>query len=224
MSNGRPLLAPMWATDLDLTSPRLMLEHSTANAVCSNAHAYNDIRKKHREYYGKLRTVFAGYSEETLRRISVTLTETHDYQLLELICYDSLTEDSLNDWYMMVEKNMVRNAVSLYAAGLTMYKNLVPIQDGHYPAERIAQVRAITRITEYFFAIGKISSTDDPRREGKRMVCVNEEAFRDQIETCSDPIALAEAIISRHLTTIREVADFLGTLEQITSPLKEGAL
>jgi hypothetical protein len=56
------------------------------------------------------------------------------------------------------------------------------------------------------------------------MVHVHEEALRCQIGTHSDPTALADFIISRDLTTSKEVAEFLSTTGQLQTPFKEGAL
>jgi hypothetical protein len=56
------------------------------------------------------------------------------------------------------------------------------------------------------------------------MVHVHEEALRDQIGTHSDPTVLADAIISRDLTTSEEVADFLANADQLQTPFKNGAL
>lgn len=226
MSNAREPLAPMWPTDLDLTSPRRMLEHDTANAICANAHSYNSsVGKSHREYYDKLRVALANYHDATLQRVSCALsTAPHNFELLNLICYNDLTEETVNDWYMMVEHNIMRNAVLLYAAGLTVYKNLVPQRDGHYPAERLTQVAAIVRATEFLWGKGKAVAVDDPRRTLDIMVQINEEALRDQIDTSSDPTALADIIISRCLTTGKEVAEFLTATDQLQTPLKDGAL
>lgn len=215
----------MWATDLDLSSSRRMLEHDTANTLCANAHNYKPLGvKKHKDYYKRLRTVLADYHDATLHRLSVSLpTTTHNFQLLEIICYDNLTEETVNDWYMMVEHNIKRNAVARFAAGLTMYKNLVQQHDGHYPAARLVQVTAIIFITEYLFSLGKAATTENPQNL-KIMTYVAEEALRDQIDTNDDPTALADIIISRYLTTGKEVADFLATANQLQTPLKDGAL
>lgn len=226
MSNAREPLTPMWATDLDQGSSRRMLEHDTANALCANAHSYNSsVGKNHREYYDKLRVALANYHDATLHRISCALsTAPHNFELINLICYNDLTEETVNDWYMMVEHNIMRNAVLLYAAGLTVYKNLAPQHDGHYPAERLAQVAAIVRVTEYLWGKGKAVAVDDPRRTLDIMVQINEEALRDQIDTSSDPAALADIIINRDLTTSKHVADFLASTDKLQTSLKEGAL
>lgn len=216
----------MWASDLDMTSSRRMLEHDTANAICANAYNYETSVASHRkEYYERLRAVLADYYDATLHRLSIPLSPlTHGFALLELICYDNLSEESINDWYMMVESNTIRNAVARYAAGLTTYKNLVPQNEGNYPSERLAQVAAIVRVTECLYAQGRIAATDDTRGNLKLMVHIGEEALRDYLDTSADPASLAEIIISRDYTTAREVAEFLAASDQVTAPLKVGVL
>lgn len=216
----------MWASDVDTTSSRRMLEHDTANAICANAHAYKNFGPRdHKEYYKILRVILASYHEATLHRLSTALPSlTHSFEMIELICYDNLSEETINDWYMIVEHNIRRNAVARFAAGLTTYKNLVPQNEGHYPSERLVQVAAIVRVTDLLYALGRIAATDDPRGNLKLMVHIGEEALRDHLDTSADPTSLADIIISRNYTTAREVAEFLAASAQVTAPLIAGVL
>lgn len=217
---GNPASPPVIATD------RKQLEHETATALSQTNYQSFTVEEtaKHRAHqYNRIIGLLPRYSDNTLRRFIAAAPEL-DSGLRYLLFVTSPDEEHINDWVTIepVALEEVMNSEPVIR-GLHRYEKLAPQGDGNCSSRRIAQVRAIARVTARFLDLGH-GIEHDVNDEGFNIHYIENVELRDLITTHKNPGAVADLIIQRDITDADQIRSLLSTMNATSSAIHDGTL
>jgi hypothetical protein len=202
------------------------LERDTAKNLVDFAMINAYEVKSRPKAYPVVRELISGYSVETLRRLNKAARSPYVHSIFVMIGNDA-TEVEINDAYMLsplaYELKIGANLVHQYINALAHYENLIPQQNGHYPAQRLAQARALLRVTHRLY-LRNVRVLDAAERVEDCIFSIKEEKLSALIISSDNPESIADLMDGRGFTTGAEVADFLATANDVPVSLQTGAL
>jgi hypothetical protein len=211
-------------------NPRETLEYETAVALCANdptpESKASDTSSQH---YVSCRKVLSGYSTATLQRVRGIAETARGYDLLEMISFDGIPEDTANDYCMLSPvleaEKMYRNEGFRHLNALPHYKHLDLIVAGDYPDKRLAKATAIIRVTKHLEMMGVDVLTENPYDEDESWIkYIPDEKLRDLLTTSDNPERTADIIIERNIFDEGEINAVLATMDETPDALQNGVL
>jgi hypothetical protein len=176
--------------------------------------------------YPVVRELISGYSVETLHRLNKVARSPYIHSIFVIISNDA-TEDEINDAYMLsplaYELKISANLVHQYINALAHYENLTPQKNGHYPDRRLAQARALMRVTHRLY-LRNVRVLDVAERPEDCIFHIKDDKLSAFIIASDNPESIADLMDERDFTTGVEVANFLATANDIPVSLQTGAL
>lgn len=221
-----------WAQEATVALPerypdsRATLERDTAKNLVDFAMIKAYEVKSRPKAYPVVRELISGYAVETLHRLNKAARSPYVHNIFVMIGNDA-TEGEINDACMLsllaYELKIGANLVHQYINALAHYENLTPQQNGHYPAQRLAQARALMRVTHRLY-LRNVGVLDAAERVEDCMFRIKEEKLSALIISSDNPEFIADLMDERDFTTGGEVADFLATANDSPVSLQTGAL
>lgn len=206
---------------------RQQLEHEAATALAgssytaSTAEATEQYRaNNHHVLYN---TVLSRYNDATLHRL-IAVAPVLDGSIRQLLMMERVHEDHLNDW-ITVELSALEEVMDTdpVIRGLRRYQELAPQKDGNYPAHRIEQVSALTRITAHLLDLGH-GIEYDVDEDGFNIHIIADPKLRTLVTTHENPSAIADLIISRNLTDPDQLTALLDNMSTTTNAIRNGVI
>jgi hypothetical protein len=182
--------------------------------------------KNRPKVYPMVRELISGYSVETLHRLNKAARSPYVHNIFVMVSNDA-TEDEINDAYMLsplaYELKIGANLVHQYINALAHYENLTPQKNGHYPDRRLAQARALMRVTHRLY-LRNVRVLDVAERPEDCIFHIKDDKLSAFIIASDNPESIADLMDERDFTTGVEVANFLATANDIPVSLQTGAL
>jgi hypothetical protein len=176
--------------------------------------------------YPVVRELISGYSVETLHRLNKAARSPYVHSIFVMIGNDA-SEIEINDAYMLsplaYELKIGANLVHQYTNAFAHYENMTPQQNGHYPAKRLAQARALMRVTHRLY-LRNIRVLDAAERPEDCIYRIKDDKLSALIIASDNPESIADLMNERDLTTGDEVEAFLAMADEVPASLQTGAL
>jgi hypothetical protein len=207
------------------TKQQLEHEAATALSVTSRVSSSSEEAERYREhnFYVLSSIVLPRYSDATLHRL-IAAAPVLETNLRQLLLMERVHEDYLNDWVTveLTALTEVRDTDPI-TMGLRRYENLAPQRDGAYPARRIEQVSALTRVTTHLIDLG-YGIEHGVNDEGFNIHYIEDTKLRELLTTHKDPAAVAYLITERDIFDTDQITALLDTMSTTTNAIRNGVL
>ena len=219
-----------------LSKSRAALEQEAIDVLLVAAGPLIQTSKSRKDYTERCRGTLSTVHDHTLSRITASAATNHTLglDLLEQIADGDLTEDNINDRCMLSSvfqnANMYYSEILRYLSGLSFYRGLTPVTDGHYPEERAKQASALIRLTSYLTYSDTDINTfvhdeDTPSYENQPPAyMVDDPALVNLIISSENPEVVADTIIARRLTSTDEIVSLITSMDSRIPALQHGSL
>jgi hypothetical protein len=210
----------------DTATERQQLEHEAATALStSRVYSSSEEAERYREhnFHVLASIVLPRYSSATMHRL-IAAAPVLETNLRQLLLMERVHEDYLNDW-VTVELTALTEVMDTdpIIRGLHRYENLTPQRDGAYPARRIEQVSALTRVTAHLLDLGH-GIEHDVNDEEFNIHYIADPKLRNLLTTHENPAAVADLIIQRDITDADQIIILLDTMNATANAINDGAL
>lgn len=206
---------------------RQQLEHEAATAlsITSATNSSSEEAERYREhnFYVLAGIVLPRYSEATLHRL-IAVAPVLETNLRQLLLMERVHEDYLNDWVTVELTTLteVRDTDPV-TMGLRRYENLAPQRDGSYPARRIEQVSALTRVTTHLLDLGH-GIEYGVNDEGFNIYCIEDPKLSNLLTTHENPATIAHLITERDTFDTDQITALLDSMNAIPNALTHGVI